>query len=87
MYWLAVHSYQGRVQHSSARPDKHYGETCQQGVIQSGLRQNFNYNLEGSFRAYGQRDSAKAYIFIIQQEERPMGLWNCQLHYIILNDN
>ncbi len=58
-----------RVGYSSARPDKHYGETCQQGVIHSGLRQTFNSNLEGAFRTYGRHDSAKAYFFIKERRK------------------
>lgn len=77
-----------RYRISSARPDKHYPETCQQGVIQRGLRWNFNYNLEGSLRAYGQHDRAKAYIFIIQQERKTSGSVGLStLVYAHLNDN
>lgn len=62
---------------SSARPDKHYGETCHQTIIQSGLRQNFNYNLEGVF----------GLIVDMTMPEFMVWLWYCQLQYIILNDN
>lgn len=66
-----------RAKYSSARPDKHYGETCHQNIIQSGLRQNFNYNLEGVFRLIVDMTMPKFMVW----------LWYCQLQYIILNDN
>lgn len=70
-----VCSNEDRVWHSSARSDKLYGKTCQQGVIQSGLRQDFHFHLEGPFlRAYGQNNRADSLVFLNYKGKRVCGV-------------
>lgn len=74
-----VGSNQDRIWHSSARSNKLYGKTCQQGVIQSGLRQCFNSNLEGPAKVLWSELQSQRPTFSNYKKEKQVGLQSCHI--------
>lgn len=80
---------QDRIWQFSAKSKKLYGKTCQQGVIQSGLRKCFNSNLEGPSKVLRSENRTSSLCFRTTKGKASGSAELSYLEYIpvILNDN